>query len=332
LSFLGKIIQTEGLKMFNYINRLKFVSAKIEERFPLLHHDNLKRNTTHDVQKDAVADSVKSAGPESLNVGEENGNEAASLQEFYQGISKDKNDKVLVIVGGGTAGLTYLSTAEIDPKYTHVVILGGQGYWSKASHRLAQPAHILALPHQTSAEFIDPAAHDESNQISPLDPRSAYMHSQDYQYQLKKLEDFTCDSLRQSGRQIYIAREITVQKIDVDDSDSQYWLKTAQLDRPIFANKLVVASGAGPGRKLPQNVFSNTSVSENEKSIEAAHIVSYTDILIPEIAEKIRGKEVIISGGGPTAAGQLRCANRLQSPSHGSPETVSARQIVQAQG
>lgn len=95
----------------------------------------------------------------------------ATMDGFASNIGN--GDKTLVVVGGGTTAMTYLATAEIGKEYTHVAIVGDKGYWSRQSHRLAQPHHILALPEQPSARFVDPSEHDASRNILPHDDRSA---------------------------------------------------------------------------------------------------------------------------------------------------------------
>lgn len=236
---------------------------------------------------------------------------ATSLKDFYEGVSE--SDRVLVVVGGGTAGLTYLSTMEIDPKYTHVAIVGDQGYWKVVGHRLAQPHHILALPHQDSLEYVDPSEHDKNNGILPHQSNSAYVHSKDYQVRLARLEQITLDSLQKSGKKVFIERGAVVQRISKEGLS--YAFETDTSGERFLAAKIVVASGFAPGRALPKELLSTgSSPAQGEKSIETDHILSYTDMLTSDIAEKVRGKDVLVYGGGATAAWVVEVGQEIGKP------------------
>ena len=62
----------------------------------------------------------------------------SALNGFLSGM-KD-GDKALFVVGGGTAALTYLSTVDLDSRFTHVVVVGDQGYWMEPGRAQARPA------------------------------------------------------------------------------------------------------------------------------------------------------------------------------------------------
>jgi hypothetical protein len=246
-----------------------------------------------------------------------NNTEINSLLEFYQDVHPGQH--VLVIVGGGTAALTYLYTADLDPKYSHVVILGERGYWKKASHRLAQPQHILALPHIESDAFQDPAKHDNKYSILPHESNSAYVHSQSFQARLKQLEKATVDVLNKKGTKIFIAKNVWVEKIDRLDS-SNFKLEIGSLNFPIFilANKIIISTGAGPSRKLPPNLQASLTKSAEIKGkagcdVIADKIMTYTDILTG-VAKKCRDKHVLIYGGGATAAWAMEVAALTAKP------------------
>jgi hypothetical protein len=240
--------------------------------------------------------------------------ELIDLYKFYQNIPD--NEKVLMLVGGGTAALTYLYTQEIEPLYTHIIILGDRGYWDVASHRLGQPHHILALPHCPSDLFVDPAEHDESKGILPHESRSAYVHSQDFQARLTELEKTTLEALNKQGRKVFIARTARVKKIDRLEV-GVFSLEIDRVSSPILANKVIVASGAGPARTLSPDL-ENLEEAKDMKTATFSpqvqeRILNYTDILTPTV-EKARNKDIFVYGGGATAAWAMEVADRIGKP------------------
>ena len=232
-----------------------------------------------------------------------------SLKEFYKKLSA--TDKVTVVVGGGTAALTYLATKRFDEADTHILVLGTAGYWGdKVAHRLAQPHHIFALPHQESAGFIDPSEHDKRNGLLPHDTSSAYVHSRSYQSRLAELEEITLDSLRRQGKEIHIESGVLTQNIF--KKDGKFRLKLDVSDDSFFADKMVVATGAAPGRKLPAELTpKHIGTALSGQTDTGDHILSYSDILTSSTAEKIRDKDVFIYGGGATAAWAMEVADRI---------------------
>lgn len=219
------------------------------------------------------------------------------------------NGEILVVIGGGTAALTYLYTETFSENIKHIIILGDHGYWAKASHRLAQPHHILALPNEKSHPFIDPAKHDLERQVHPHQHHSAYVHSTAYQARLEKLRSDTYERLKDLGIQVTAVREAWVEAIGQKVS-GQYSLRIKGLKRLVMADKLVLATGAGPARKLPQELreslyhSSVTFFGEDPEKIQdemALRVLNYTDIL-SENAERVLEKRVLVYGGGATAA------------------------------
>jgi hypothetical protein len=210
------------------------------------------------------------------------------------------------------------------------VILGDRGYWGTAAHRLAQPHHIFALPHMPSDEFVDPAEHDELQGILPHESRSAYIHSHDYQARIIELEKATFDRLHKLNKKVFIARTARVKQIEKHDTsrfsieidiDSTYAPISAHLNF-LSANKVIVATGAGPSRQLSQELQSSLSASDlqesdakNIASTEISHerILDYTDVLSKAV-EKCRGKDVVIYGGGATAAWAMEVAALYSKP------------------
>lgn len=242
-------------------------------------------------------------------------NEAATkaLAEFYPATSGDH--QILAFVGGGTATLTYLYTADLEPQYTQVVIFGNRGYWNYSAHRLAQPHHIFALPHRPSDDFIDSALHDESQGILPHQPESAYVHSHDYQARVMELERATCAALNKKGIDVFIIRDAWVKKIDkVTAFNFKIEIEHAAI--PVFANKVICATGAGPERGLEPQLKSLLFASaKDEKDIAEVEdrVLTYTKILSP-VVEKCKGKDVLIYGGGATAAWAMEVAALVAKP------------------
>lgn len=243
--------------------------------------------------------------------------EIDALNAFYK--NKAPNERVLVIVGGGTAAFTYLYTVEIDPQYKHILILGNQGYWSHAAHRLSQPHHILALPHELSDKFVDPAQHDEENGILPHFPNSAYAHSKDYQKKLVDLEKATIEKLHKSGITVLLLRKVAVTTVDRFNSSS-FVLGLHQPNIQVIGHKIIMATGAGPARKLPPSIAPTkpaATVVQTQGSMPLSYlnerILNYNDILT-STAEKCRNKEVLIYGGGATAAWAMEIAALTAKP------------------
>lgn len=243
-------------------------------------------------------------------------NETATdaLTKFYPTGSKDQ--QILAFVGGGTAALAYLYTADLAPQYTHVVILGNRGYWNCAAHRLAQPHHIFALPHRPSDAFIDSAAHDQSKGILPHQSESAYVHSDDYQTRVTELEKATCAALNKKGINVFIVRNAWVREI-VKVKSFHFKIQINHAALPVFANKVICATGAGPERKLEPHLQSLlfASVGDDAKAITEIkdRILTYTNILSP-VVEKCREKDVLIYGGGATAAWAMEVAALIAKP------------------
>ncbi|MFM0069384.1 FAD/NAD(P)-binding protein [Paraburkholderia aspalathi] len=223
------------------------------------------------------------------------------MSEFFAGMSAD--DKALIVVGGGTAALTYLSTIDLDEKLTHVAVVGDQGYWSKVGHRLAQPHHILALPHEQSAGFVDPSKHDALDNILPHDTRSAYVHSNDYQDRLAKLGEHTVDLLRSQGRKVFVAGGVSIESI-TKHGESGYKIATGEPGQSVVGHKVVVATGPAPGRTLATRQLPKSSATKRGENPgeKPPQILSYDDILTSSTAKRIKGKDVMVYGGGPTAA------------------------------
>ncbi|MVT29335.1 hypothetical protein GO496_16270 [Acidovorax citrulli] len=212
-----------------------------------------------------------------------------------------EGDKALFVVGGGTAALTYLSTVDLDSRFTHVVVVGDQGYWNRVGHRLAQPHHILALPHEDSAGFVDPGRHDALRRILPHDDRSAYVHSRDYQARLARLGQYTRGLLESQGRKVLFAGGVSVGKITKSDG-AGYRIATNAAGPAVVGHKVVIATGAAPARSLANHLLPDKSTRD------LPHILGYDDILAPGAAERIQGKSVMVYGGGPTAAWAMEVA------------------------
>lgn len=231
-----------------------------------------------------------------------------SLKNFYEKLLP--SDKLTVIVGAGTAALTYLATKRVDAADTHILLLGGAGWGDQVAHRLAQPHHIFALPHLPSADFVDPSEHDRENGILPHHETSAYVHSLDYQKRLMGLEKMALDSLREQGKKIHIENGVSTQKIHREGS--KFKIKLDISEDLFFADKMVVATGAAPGRKLPPELLpERTGAIISGQAHIGDHILSYSDILTAEIAEKIRDKDVFIYGGGATAAWAMEVSEQI---------------------
>lgn len=115
---------------------------------------------SHEQIKSLLSTDKSIASKDKIEHGTKSKNTIGSIEEFQR--SAKTGGKVLVVIGGGTAALTYLYTQDIEKEYSHVLILGDRGYWGTAAHRLAQPHHIFAMPHEPSYEFIDPAEHDQT--------------------------------------------------------------------------------------------------------------------------------------------------------------------------
>ncbi|MBF9266492.1 hypothetical protein [Paracidovorax cattleyae] len=214
-----------------------------------------------------------------------------------------EDDRALFVVGGGTAALTYLSTANLDSMFTHVVVIGDLGYWNRVGHRLAQPHHILALPHEESAGFIDPGRHDALNNLLPHDDRSAYVHSRDYQARLAKLGEYTGDMLRSQGRKVFFTGGISVEKISKEQGTG-YRIATTGPGPSVLGHKVVIATGAAPARRLADHLLPEGSAAQ------LPQILGYDDVLTPGMAERIQGKSVMVYGGGPTAAWAMEVAKQ----------------------
>ncbi|ABM31657.1 hypothetical protein Aave_1060 [Paracidovorax citrulli AAC00-1] len=223
----------------------------------------------------------------------------SALNGFLSGMKE--GDKALFVVGGGTAALTYLSTVDLDSRFTHVVVVGDQGYWNRVGHRLAQPHHILALPHEDSAGFVDPGRHDALRRILPHDDRSAYVHSRDYQARLARLGQYTRGLLESQGRKVLFAGGVSVGKITKSDG-AGYRIATNAAGPAVVGHKVVIATGAAPARSLANHLLPDKSTRD------LPHILGYDDILAPGAAERIQGKSVMVYGGGPTAAWAMEVA------------------------
>lgn len=233
------------------------------------------------------------------------------LVKFYRDIPE--GEEVLVVVGGGVAALTYLYTHAQEIQQSHIVILGERGYWAKAAHRLAQPHHIFALPHKASDGYINPAEHDEERNILPHNPDSAYIHSHDFQERLIGLEESTLDALRKQGKQVCIANKAWVTKIEKPEL-SLFTLEIQGQDAPIFANKVIIATGAGPERSLPSELKAPLlSSASNDAAKVEEKILNYTDVLT-SVSKKCHGKDILIYGGGATAAWAMEVADLTAKP------------------
>lgn len=232
-----------------------------------------------------------------------------SLKNFYEKLLP--SDKLTVIVGAGTAALTYLATKRFDAADTHILLIGGSGYWGdQVAHRLGQPNHIFALPHSKSAEFVDPNEHNRENGILPHHETSAYVHSLEYQKRLMDLEKMALNSLRAQGKKIHIENGVSTQKIHREGS--KFKIKLDISEDLFVADKMVVATGAAPGRKFPLELFpKSTDAMISGQAHIGDHILSYSDILTADIAEKIRDKDVFIYGGGATGAWAMEVSEQI---------------------
>ncbi|MCE0723735.1 FAD-dependent oxidoreductase [Legionella resiliens] len=227
-----------------------------------------------------------------------------SIDEFQ---TSAKTGKILAVIGGGTAALTYLYTQDIGKEYSHVLVLGDRGYWGIAAHRLAQPHHIFAMPHEPSYEFIDPAEHDQTHGILPHQPSSAYVHSHNYQSRLIELEKATVDSLHTQGKEVFIADKERVKRIDRSKDNGHLKIETAS-GHSFPVDKIIVATGAGPARTLEENLKKGLSSPDAQ-----AKVLNYTDILTP-VVEKCKDKTVLVYGGGATAAWAMEVAALTAKP------------------
>lgn len=230
------------------------------------------------------------------------------FSDYYPTLA-EASGEILVVIGAGTAALTYLYTETFSETIKHIVILGDQGYWAKASHRLAQPHHILALPNEKSYPFIDPANHDLERKVQPHQHASAYVHSTAYQARLEKLRSDTYERLQDLGIQVIAVREAWVEAIG-QKVRGQYSLRIKGLEKPVMADKLILATGAGPARTLPKQLAeslyhsSAKCLGDHPDQIQdemARRVLNYTDIL-SENAERVLEKRVLVYGGGATAA------------------------------
>ena len=230
------------------------------------------------------------------------------LFSFYGEISTDHN--VLLVVGGGTAAYTYLYTADIASRYTHVIILGGHGYWQKAEHPLAQPLHIHNLPHMTN-DYIHPVEHDQRKGLTPHHPNSAYAHSYQQQEKLEQLVHNTHQKLKHLDVELFYDTDAYVSKIDrvIDSNDFLFNLASNEHDS-FMASSVVVATGVGPARKLDARLFSDLSNNPSHQK----RIIDYTEILSPCSAGKCHNQKIFIYGGGATAAWVMEVAQHKAEP------------------
>lgn len=230
------------------------------------------------------------------------------------------DEKTLLVIGGGTAALTWLYTADIPDQLKHVVLIGERGYWSMAAHRLAQPHHILSLPHKKSEKFIDPAAHDADHGILPHEPQSAYVHSHDYQRKLHELETAVVSRMAKEGRSFIAQRGTKVTSIQRScarrTANAGFDFYIEGHPEALFADRIIVATGAGPARKLStdlEDMLLAECTGPREHEDASSRILSYNDILSPK-AERCRGKRVLVYGGGATAAWAMEVADLVGTP------------------
>lgn len=156
-------------------------------------------------------------------------------------------------------------------------------------------------------EFVDPSEHDARQNILPHEERSAYAHSTEYQKRLSDLGERTVDRLRGEGRKVLVASTVSADMIE-RDGEQRYLLKTNQ-GQFMTANKVVVATGPAPARKLEPKLLPASSRSSTGGKVDAhPKLLSYNDILTPRVAGRIKGKDLLIYGGGPTAAWAMEVA------------------------
>lgn len=260
---------------------------------------------SHEQIKSLLSTDKSIASKDKIEHGTKSKNTIGSIEEFQR--SAKTGGKVLVVIGGGTAALTYLYTQDIEKEYSHVLILGDRGYWGTAAHRLAQPHHIFAMPHEPSYEFIDPAEHDQTKKILPHQPMSAYVHSHDYQSRLIEFEKATVESLHTKGKEVFIASKERVKRIERTKDDGHLKIKTTS-GHTLDVDKVIIATGAGPARTLEENLQKGLSTPDAK-----ARVLNYTDILTPRV-EKCKDKTVLVYGGGATAAWAMEVAALTAKP------------------
>lgn len=171
------------------------------------------------------------------------------------------------------------------------------------AHRLAQPHHIFALPDQDSHPFVDPAQHDQRQNILPHQESSAYVHSKDYQERLLELEKSVLERLKSEGRTVHFEHGVNIEKIE--KIGGGYVFQANSATDSFHSDKVVVATGAAPSRSLPTEIVSPGNPDIDEK------ILTYNDILTESIAEKVRDKDVLIYGGGATSAWAMEVSEQI---------------------
>lgn len=137
----------------------------------------------------------------------------------------------------------------------------------------------------------------------PHQDNSAYVHSKSYQDRLVQLESAVLARLQNEGRKVHFEQDVTIESIV--KNELSYGFKANLSKDYFFADKVVVATGAAPSRSIPKELMLNDIPSAHAK------ILSYSDILTESIAEKIRGKDVFIYGGGATAAWAMEVSNKI---------------------
>ncbi len=240
----------------------------------------------------------------------------SSLIDFCK--SARSTHKMLVVVGAGTAAWTYLRTCQLDPDISHIMVLGNRGYWSKVTHRLAQTEHLLALPDEQSAPYIDPELLNQAAGIAPTDTRSAYMDSTAYQATMDSFAETTVKLLTARGLDIYFDCKAEITHIDRDPrAPHAFSIKLNGVTQSIPADQIIIATGAGPERHLTQELYDGlyrSCSNPDERHMARSRVLGYTDALADTAHDRLTGKDILIYGGGATAAWVAEMAESTGTP------------------
>ncbi|GKS97630.1 hypothetical protein [Acidovorax sp. SUPP2825] len=97
------------------------------------------------------------------------------------------------------------------------------------------------------------------------------------------LGERTVDRLKSEGRQVLVASDVSIGRIEQDGES--YRLESRQGQQSMRAHKVVVATGPSPGRSLAAK-----QLPQRSPSMPLPQVLTYNDILTPAIAEKIKDK------------------------------------------
>jgi hypothetical protein len=204
--------------------------------------------------------------------------------------------KLRVIIGQGTATEVYRYTAA--SKDWETIVIGPRGLWSvlPGEHKMGQPAHLLSLPGQNVPAYQSASGKTAKGMANFLDVHSYQQGLLELAKANDKRSGLVTLTQGKKGQTINLAA-CKVESVEREFNRTTLLVTTANPRLTLRVDQVVIGTGIGPQR-TPEGADIKI-VGKPDPSVGFKQILEAAEYFA---AAPPYGKEVMIFGGGATAA------------------------------